>query len=57
MRYYDGFLTRDAKARAQHQNHAPTVISVLVEKQVFQPIRELCEEKRTVVGVGIGQKA
>ena len=34
-----------------------TVISVLVEKLVFQPIRELCEQKRTVVGVGIGQKA
>ena len=34
-----------------------TGISVLVEKLVFQLIRELCEEKRTVVGVGIGQKA
>ena len=34
-----------------------TAISVLVEKLVFQPIRELCEQKRTVVGVGIGQKA
>ncbi len=33
------------------------VISVMVEKLVSQPLRDLCEEKRTVVGVGIGQKA
>ena len=33
-----------------------TVNSVFVDKLVYQQIRELCEENRTVDGVGIGEK-
>ena len=46
-----------SQLQGKRSRNTTTVISVLVEKLVSQPIRELCEQKRTVVGVGIGQKA
>ena len=33
-----------------------TVFSVLIDSFVYQSKRELCEQKPTVVGVGIGEK-